>query len=137
MDDDDDFPAHNECLEEYKEYKRYNISNKNNARKTLCTHITIFKCFTMDVEVVVVVTVDDGAASIIVVGVGRVTENGIGCIGWVGWIGGIGVCIEGTDTGCVTTDCATGEVLGSDGEGENDSMDEIEDNVGRKVVRKI
>jgi hypothetical protein len=61
-------------------------------------------------------------------------------IGGIGCIGCIGVCMEGTGTGCVTTDCATGDgklILDSNGEGENDSTEEIKDNVGRKVVRKI
>ena len=84
--------------------------------------------------VVVVAAVVDVA--IIAAGAGSITENDIGCIGCIGGIGctgGIGVCMEGTDTGCVTRDCATG----SNGEGENDSTEEIEDNVGRKVVMKI
>jgi hypothetical protein len=86
----------------------------------------------MDVEVVVVVAVVDVA--IIAAGAGSITENDIGCIGCIGCTGGIGVCMEGTGTGCVTRDdCATG----SNGEGENDSTEEIEDNVGRKVVMKI
>ena len=95
----------------------------------------------MDFEVVVVLAVDGTA--IMAVGVGSIIENGIGWVGWIGCIGGIGgigVCMEGAGTGCVTTDCGTGEgktILGSNGEGENDSMEEIEDNVGRKVVRKI
>jgi len=87
---------------------------------------------------VVVLTVDGTA--IMAVGVGSIIENGIGWVGRIGCIGGIGVCMEGAGTGCVTTDCATGEgkfILGSNGEGENDSTEEMEDNVGRKVVRKI
>ena len=88
----------------------------------------------------VVLTVDGTA--IMAVGVGSIIENGIGCcIGCcIGCVGCIGVCMEGTGTGCGTTDCATGDgkfILGSNGEGENDSTEEMEDNVGRKVVRKI